>query len=130
MNGDQLLARVKVKHPEIPVIMYSSQNSVEVVIRLMKLGAMDFIPKEKNFIKILSNMASKHINKIRTDYENRWMMRGMVFVFVAFLASLVAIRTYTPGSVNYFFIGVIGLLCILGFAAGSGSPDHKSSHIN
>lgn len=50
MNGDRMLALIKAKYPHIPIIMYSSENSIEVVIRLMKLGAVDFIPKEKNFI--------------------------------------------------------------------------------
>src|SRR5438874_2721344 len=78
MNGDQMLAHIKIKYPNIPVIMYSSQNNIEVIMRLMKLGAVDFIPKENNFIKKISNIALKQVNKIKTEYENTWFARAML----------------------------------------------------
>jgi DNA-binding NtrC family response regulator len=118
MNGDQMLARIKVKYPHIPVIMYSSQNSVEVVIRLMKLGAIDFIPKEKNFIKKVGEITSKEINKMKTESETNWIARGMLFVLAAFLTSLMIIHAYSPGSVEYFIIGGMIFLCIGAFVVG------------
>lgn len=128
MNGDQMLARIKVKYPHIPVIMYSSQNSVEVVIRLMKLGAVDFISKEKNFVKTISEIASSQIKKIKTEYETQWIARGMVFTLIAFLAALVIIRAYSPDFVMYFFIGVfVSLGVLLAFAVSKKTQGHQSS---
>lgn len=121
MNGDQLLARVKVKYPHIPVIMYSSGNSIEVVIRLMKLGAVDFIPKEKNFIKTIGGIASKQMNKLSSDYETKWMARGVLFALALFLGSLAIIYAYIPSAVGYFFVGALVCLCIFGFVAGKNS---------
>ena len=126
MNGDQMLARIKAKYPDIPVIMYSSQNSVEVVIRLMKLGAIDFIPKEKNFIKTVSDITSRQINKMKTDSETSWFARGMVFILAVFLAALTAIHIYSPDSVGDFIIGIMVFLCIVAFIIGNRS--HKQHH--
>jgi len=105
MNGDQMLARIKKQFPNIPVIMYSSQNSVDVVMRLMKLGAVDFIPKEKNFIKTVLEITSQQIVKLKQDDELRWTVRVILFIFVAFIASLMIISMYVPKALPYIIIG-------------------------
>jgi DNA-binding NtrC family response regulator len=131
MNGDQMLALIKSRHPSIPVIMYSSQNSVEVVIRLMKLGAIDFIPKEKNFIKTVGDITSRQINKIKTDTETSWFARGMIFILAVFITALALIHIYSPGSVEYFVIGLMVIVGVAAFAASSRSgKDRHSENLN
>lgn len=116
MNGDQMLARIKAKHPHIPVIMYSSQNSIEVVIRLMKLGAADFIAKEKNFIKTIGDITSRQVHKIKAESDINWFTLSMLSVFVVFIISLILIHTFVPEAIGYFIVGVMITLCIAAFA--------------
>lgn len=105
MNGDQMLARIKKTHPDVPVIMYSSQNSVDLVVRLMKLGAADFVPKEKNFIKEISNITMLQIKKLKFEYEMKWVGRGLLFMLLLLVATLLAVHAYDPKLLPYFFIG-------------------------
>ena len=50
LKGQELLKQVKVKHLEIPVIVITGVESVEVAVECMKIGAFDFLskPVEKN----------------------------------------------------------------------------------
>jgi DNA-binding NtrC family response regulator len=106
MNGDRMLQHIKMKYSSIPVIMYSSHNSIEVVMRLMKLGAIDFIPKEKNFLQTISGITIKQINKIKTDYEQKLTLRS----FLLFMATAVTIWTilglYKPNLLPYYLFGL------------------------
>lgn len=106
MNGDQLLARVKQKYSDIPVIMYSSKNSVNVVIHLMTLGAIDFIPKEKNFIERISDTASREVKKIVYDQEMKSFTRGVLLFFSLVIVTLLIVYAYVPRLLPYFAIGV------------------------
>jgi DNA-binding NtrC family response regulator len=112
MNGDQMLGRIKKQYPNIPVIMYSAQNSVDVVMRLMKLGAVDFIPKERNFIRSIMEITLQQINKLKHDYELRWLVRLILFIFGSFIISLMVIFFYLPAALPYFIIGGPALMYI------------------
>lgn len=127
INGDQMLSRVKKKYRNIPVIMYSSQNSVDVVIRLMKLGAVDFIPKEKDFIKTISEITSGQIKIIKRNYENSGVVRGMLFMIAACTVLLILINIYSPDSAIYTIIGIMFMLCIVAFITSKKSPNHLHS---
>ncbi len=45
ISGVETLARVRERFPELPVIILSSQNRIEVAIETMKLGAHDYFTK-------------------------------------------------------------------------------------
>jgi FixJ family two-component response regulator len=45
ISGISLLERLRRDHPEIPVIMISGYGDIEMAVRAMKLGAVDFITK-------------------------------------------------------------------------------------
>ena len=44
-NGLQVLETLRERHPDVPVVMLSSQEDQVTVLRSIKLGAMGFIPK-------------------------------------------------------------------------------------
>jgi two-component system, OmpR family, response regulator len=53
INGLETLDRIKAVNPQIPVIMLSSQDSVEVAVNCMKHQAFDYIVKsETAFIRL------------------------------------------------------------------------------
>ena len=45
LGGMELLQRVKEAHPDIPVIVMTGYASVSSAVEVMKLGAMDYLPK-------------------------------------------------------------------------------------
>ena len=45
MTGDELLAQVHKKHPQIPIVMITAYGTIEQAVEAMKNGAFDFITK-------------------------------------------------------------------------------------
>ena len=62
INGNEVLSRIKLKNPQIPVIMLSAQGSVEVALESIRLGAFDYFPKpiDKNRLEPAIRNAVKH----------------------------------------------------------------------
>ena len=62
INGNEVLNRIKIKNPQIPVIMLSAQGSVEVALESIRLGAFDYFPKpiDKNRLEPAIRNAIKH----------------------------------------------------------------------
>src|ERR1041385_5267024 len=53
INGLETLDKIKAVHPQIPVIMLSSQDKIEVAVNCMKCQAFDYIIKsETAFIRL------------------------------------------------------------------------------
>lgn len=47
MNGLEFMRKVKTEQPEVDFIFISAQNDVEVAIKIMKLGASDYVIKNE-----------------------------------------------------------------------------------
>ena len=45
MSGMALLERLRAEHPLLPIIMITGHGDIDMAVRAMKLGAMDFITK-------------------------------------------------------------------------------------
>ena len=52
ISGLDLLKEIKQRNPELPVIMLSAQESIEVALKTLKLGAVDYFSKPINFPKL------------------------------------------------------------------------------
>ena len=53
INGLETLYQIKITHPQIPVIILSSQDKIEVAVNCMKHQAFDYIVKsETAFIRL------------------------------------------------------------------------------
>jgi two-component system response regulator AtoC len=72
MNGDQVLAKVKENHPEIPVIIMTAQGSVELAVNLMKMGAFDFLVKPFELDDIEA-LVTKGLERARLKREVEWL---------------------------------------------------------
>ena len=62
MTGDEVLARMKELNPEIRVLMITAYGDVETAVKVMKLGADDFLSKPVNLEALLVK-----IRKIEQD---------------------------------------------------------------
>ncbi|MDQ2751875.1 MAG: sigma-54 dependent transcriptional regulator [Bacteroidota bacterium] len=58
-RGDKLLEKIKEINPHIPVIVISSQEDISVAVKLLKMGATDYIVKDNNTIDLLWNAILK-----------------------------------------------------------------------
>src|ERR1051325_722653 len=112
MNGDQLLSKIRKEQPHLPVIMYSARNTAEVVRRLMRLGASAFVPKEKNFIRIVRNAVARQVDKIRTEYADTIARREIITVCLLFIAAVFALHWCLPEVLPYFMIALYVVGCI------------------
>ena len=76
MNGVQTLDRIKAAYPDIPVVMLSSQDKIDVAINCMHHRAFDYVVKsETAFIRlqqIITNIFSfKKMEKTLNWYMER-----------------------------------------------------------
>ncbi|MCK4379015.1 MAG: sigma-54-dependent Fis family transcriptional regulator, partial [Deltaproteobacteria bacterium] len=64
MTGDEVLARMKELNPEIRSLMITAYGDVETAVKVMKLGADDFLSKPVNLEDLLVK-----IRKIEQDIQ-------------------------------------------------------------
>ncbi|MFY7963485.1 MAG: response regulator [Chitinophagaceae bacterium] len=77
MNGLQTLDKIKNHNPDIPVIMLSSQDKIEVAINCMHHKAFDYVVKsETAFMRLQKNIVSIFLYK-KMEKELSWYMNRM-----------------------------------------------------
>lgn len=59
ITGDKLLKEIKTRNPNIPVIIISGQEDIQVAVSLLKQGATDYIIKDDNTKDLLWNSVIK-----------------------------------------------------------------------
>ncbi len=77
MNGIETLDKIKSHNPNIPVVMLSSQDKIDVAISCMHHHAFDYVVKnETAFLRLQKNItAFFHFEKI--EKELSWYMSRM-----------------------------------------------------
>jgi len=77
MNGIETLDKIKALNPDIPVVMLSSQDKIDVAISCMHHRAFDYVVKsETAFLRLQKNItAFFHYEKI--EKELSWYMARM-----------------------------------------------------
>ncbi len=77
MNGIETLDKIKASYPDIPVVMLSSQDKIDVAISCMHHQAFDYVVKsETAFLRLQKNIAAFfHYQKI--EKELNWYMARM-----------------------------------------------------
>ena len=77
MNGIETLDKIKTSNPDIPVMMLSSQDKIDVAVSCMHHKAFDYVVKsETAFIRLRKNItAFFHYEKI--EKELNWYMARM-----------------------------------------------------
>ncbi|HEY5511897.1 MAG TPA: response regulator [Prolixibacteraceae bacterium] len=90
IDGIEVLKATKKKHPHTEFIFLSGQDSVDVAINTMKLGAYDYIVKDQMALKKMVDKITKIIAMQRLVRNNRRYKTGIVLFFLA-LALLVVL---------------------------------------
>jgi two-component system, NtrC family, nitrogen regulation response regulator GlnG len=62
-DGYEVLDQMRTTHPEIPVIVATAVDDLDAVVRCMKAGAFDYVPKSAESARLLASI--EHASRIR-----------------------------------------------------------------
>ncbi len=76
MNGDEVLERLKEINPLVRVIMITAYGAVETAVKVMKLGAVDFLEKPVDLQDLLSKV-EKHLEALEIEDDVKEIKEGI-----------------------------------------------------
>lgn len=74
LNGLETLRKIKSTNPEIPVIMLSSQDQIEVAVNCMKLKAVEYIVKSETAFARVHNAIVTVLHYKKMEKTLSWYM--------------------------------------------------------
>ncbi len=77
MNGIETLDKIKAVNPDIPVIMLSSQDKIEVAINCMHHRAVDYVVKSETAFLRLQKIITNIFGYKKMEKELNWYMDRM-----------------------------------------------------
>jgi two-component system OmpR family response regulator len=77
MNGIETLDKIREYNPEIPVVMLSSQDKIEVAINCMHHKAFDYVVKSETAFIRLQKIISTIFQYQKVQKELNWYMERM-----------------------------------------------------
>jgi len=77
MNGIETLDKIKAINPDIPVVMLSSQDNIDVAINCMHHRAFDYVVKSETAILRLKKIISTIFRYKKMEKELQWYMERM-----------------------------------------------------
>ncbi|MES2852113.1 MAG: response regulator, partial [Bacteroidota bacterium] len=76
-NGIETLDKIKAFNPEIPVVMLSSQDKIEVAINCMHHKAVDYVVKSETAFVRLQKIITSVFKYQKMEKELNWYMDRM-----------------------------------------------------
>ena len=77
MNGIATLDRIKIEFPKLPVIMLSSQDSIDVAIDCMHHKATDYVVKSETAFVRLQKIVTNILQFNKIEKQLNWYMDRM-----------------------------------------------------
>jgi two-component system, OmpR family, response regulator len=77
MNGIETLDKIKAFNPDVPVVMLSSQDSIDVAINCMHHRAFDYVVKNETAFMRLQKIISTIFKYKKMEKELSWYMERM-----------------------------------------------------
>ena len=77
MSGIKTLDKIKAFNHDIPVIMLSSQDKIEVAINCMRHLAFDYVVKSETAFVRLKKVIDTILNNKKMEVELNWYMKRM-----------------------------------------------------
>lgn len=77
MNGIETLDRIKAFNPDIPVVMLSSQDKIDVAINCMHHRAFDYVVKSETAFVRLQKIITTLFRYKKMEKELNWYMQRM-----------------------------------------------------
>ncbi|MFO7997825.1 MAG: response regulator [Bacteroidales bacterium] len=69
MGGEQLVRTMKNLHDPIAFIIMTGFGDERIAVDMMKMGALDYLVKDKNFISLLPSSVSQAMNHLRVQHQ-------------------------------------------------------------
>ena len=76
LSGDELLRRITVDHPDVPVIIVTGADDVDTAVKCMKQGAFDYIVKPVEKSRLVSSV--KRGIELRELHRENQMLKARV----------------------------------------------------
>ncbi len=80
MSGEDLLKRIIQKDKDIPVIVLTGHGTIEIAVKLVRLGAYDFLEKPPHLQK-LSLLLKRALEKKKLEIENRELHKELDYKY-------------------------------------------------
>jgi two-component system, OmpR family, response regulator len=77
MNGIETLDKIKAFNPDIPVVMLSSQDKIDVAVSCMHHKAFDYVVKSETAFTRLQKIITTIIQFKKMEKELNWYMERM-----------------------------------------------------
>ena len=77
MNGIETLDKIKAYNPDIPVIMLSSQDKIDVAVNCMHHRAFDYVVKSETAFMRLQKIITTIFRYKKMEKELNWYMERM-----------------------------------------------------
>jgi DNA-binding NtrC family response regulator len=77
MNGIETLDKIKAYNPDIPVVMLSSQDKIDVAISCMHHRAFDYVVKSETAFVRLQKIITTIFKYKKMEKELNWYMERM-----------------------------------------------------
>ena len=77
MNGIETLDKIKALNPDIPVVMLSSQDNIDVAINCMHHRAFDYVVKSETAFVRLQKIVTTIFRYKKMEKELNWYMERM-----------------------------------------------------
>ncbi len=77
MNGIETLDKIKILNPDIPVVMLSAQDKIDVAINCMHHRAFDYVVKSETAFMRLQKIITTIFSYKKMEKELNWYMERM-----------------------------------------------------
>jgi two-component system OmpR family response regulator len=77
MNGIETLDKIKAINPDIPVVMLSSQDKIDVAVRCMHHHAFDYVVKSETAFIRLKNTIATFLHREKMEKDLNWYIARM-----------------------------------------------------
>ena len=74
MNGMETLDKIKSVNPDLPVVMLSSQDKIEVAVNCMHHSAFDYVVKSETAFMRLQKIITSILSYKKKEKELNWYM--------------------------------------------------------
>lgn len=101
VTGEELIEQIKLVYPDLPVIVISGRNQVDIAVRCMKHGAFDYFVKTVDEQRLLTGVRNAMVmNNLRS--ENHLLKESLLADKVRHQEAFSAIVTNSPVMLSLF----------------------------
>ncbi|MBL6954103.1 MAG: sigma-54-dependent Fis family transcriptional regulator [Alphaproteobacteria bacterium] len=136
LDGFAVLQQVKPRYPDLPIIVLTAQSGIDVIVKVMQAGAVDFIPKPASPERLLVSMEnalkmivlSGQVSRLTRQVDGRMQFDDLVGGSAAMTATLDLARRAASSNIPVLIEGEsgVGKEMIARAVQGSGERSGKA----